>query len=154
MDPDKWESALQESVFPQAAPCARLRPCTTGPRHPWRGSALRDVARLGDPRGERQSQLDSVAAFDLSALPEGEQVRTLLSEALRHSLAADRGFVLWGQAVQDGGCDGGGRADYQADYREAQRRSRLASDAKARFLAVWNPVATRNGLRDRSSTEI
>lgn len=109
--------------------------------------ATADLRSVG---AERQSQHDSVAAFDLSALPEGEQLRTLLTEALSHSLAADRSFVLWGQAVQDSGCDGGGRGDYQ----DAQRQSKLAGDTKARFVAVWNPVATRHGLRERSSTDI
>ncbi|MEV4510626.1 hypothetical protein AB0K00_16855 [Dactylosporangium sp. NPDC049525] len=108
------------------------------------------IGDLRDAGTERQAQLDSVAAFDLSALPEGEQLRGLLTEALGHSLAADRSFVLWGQAVQGGGCDGGGRGDYQ----EAQRRSKLAGDAKARFVGAWNPVAVRHGLRERSATGI
>jgi hypothetical protein len=110
-------------------------------------TAIADLRGVG---AERQSQIDSVAAFDLSALPEGGQLRALLTEALGYSLAADRGFVLWGQAVQGSGCDGGGRGDYQ----EAQRQSKLAGDAKARFLTVWNPVATRHGLRERTSTDI
>jgi hypothetical protein len=80
----------------------------------------------------------------------GEQLRALLTEALNASLAADRSFVLWGQAVQGSGCDGGGRDD----HREAQRQSRLAGDAKSRFVAVWNLVAARHGLRERSATEI
>jgi hypothetical protein len=109
--------------------------------------AIADLRSVGV---ERQSQQSSVAAFDLSALPEGEQLRALLTQALGHSLAADRSFVLWGQAVQGSGCDGGGRGDYQ----EAQRQSRLASDAKTRFVGVWNPVAVRHGLRERAATEI
>ncbi|MFF5233087.1 hypothetical protein [Dactylosporangium sp. NPDC000521] len=109
--------------------------------------AIGDLRAVG---AERQAQLDSVAALDLSAIPEGEQLRGLLTEALRHSLAADRGFVASARVVQDGGCDGGGRADYQ----EAQRQSRLAGDAKERFLAVWHPIAARHGLRERSSVGI
>ncbi|MEV0560661.1 hypothetical protein [Dactylosporangium sp. NPDC050588] len=123
------------------AAIARVDDCTAVEQ------AVADLRAVGT---ERQAQLDAVAAADLSALPEGEQLRGLLTDALRHSLAADRGFVLWGQAVQAGGCGGSGRAD----YREAQRQSRLAGDAKARFLAVWNPVAARHGLRDRSSAGI
>ncbi|MGI5185768.1 hypothetical protein ACQEVZ_56935 [Dactylosporangium sp. CA-152071] len=127
------------------AAIARVDDCTAVEQ------AVADLRAVGT---ERQAQLDAVAAADLSALPEGEQLRGLLTDALRYSLAADRGFVLWGQAVQAGGCDGGGRADYQADYQEAQRQSRLAGDAKARFLVVWNPVAARHGLPDRSSAGI
>ncbi len=109
--------------------------------------AITDLRTVGT---ERQAQIDSVAAFDLSALPEGGQLRALLTEALGYSLAADRSFVLWGQAVQGSGCDGGGSGHYQ----EAQRQSKLASDTKARFLAVWNPVAARHGLRQRTATDI
>ncbi|GAA3193769.1 hypothetical protein GCM10010532_010900 [Dactylosporangium siamense] len=109
--------------------------------------AIVDLRTVGT---ERQAQLDGVAAADLSALPEGERLRALLTEALGYSLAADRSFVLWGQAVRGGGCDGGGRAD----HREAQRQSKLAGDAKERFLAGWNPVATRHGLRERAATGI
>jgi hypothetical protein len=106
--------------------------------------ALGDLRAVG---GERQAQLDAVAAADLSALPAGERLRALLADALRCSLAADRSFVRWGQAVQGGGRGGG-------DYEEAQRLSLLAGDAKARFLTVWNPVAARHQLRERSSAQI
>ncbi|MGI5236640.1 hypothetical protein [Dactylosporangium sp. CA-139066] len=109
--------------------------------------AISDMQTVGT---ERQSQIDSVARFDLSAIPEGEQVRSMLKEALGFSLAADRSFVPWGQAEQASGCNGGG----QSYYDEAQRQSQNASDAKARFLGVWNPVAARYGLRSRSSNDI
>jgi hypothetical protein len=108
--------------------------------------AISDLRTVGT---ERQAQLDRVAASGLSAVPEGEQLRALLTEALRFSLAADRSFAQWGQAVRDGGCGGG-----RTHYREAQRQSNLAGDAKARFLTVWNPVAVRHGLRERASTDI
>ncbi|WP_344614828.1 hypothetical protein [Dactylosporangium salmoneum] len=109
--------------------------------------AIADMQTVGT---ERQSQVDNIARFDLSAIPEGEQLRGMLKEALGFSLAADRNFVPWGQAQQASGCSGGGQ-DY---YDEAQRQSKNASDAKGRFLGVWNPVASRYGLRNRSSNDI
>ena len=109
--------------------------------------AISDMQTVGN---ERQSQIDSVTRFDLSAIAEGEQVRSMLKEALGFSLAADRNFVPWGQAEQGSGCNGGG----QGYYDEAQRQSKNASDAKGRFLGVWNPVAGRYGLRNRSSSDI
>ncbi|HTJ33148.1 MAG TPA: hypothetical protein VL738_07950 [Dactylosporangium sp.] len=109
--------------------------------------AISDMQTVGN---ERQSQIDSVGRFDLSAIPEGEQVRSMLKEALGFSLAADRNFVPWGQAEQSSGCSGGG----QNYYDEAQRQSKNATDAKNRFLGVWNPVASRYGLRNRSSNDI
>ncbi|WP_433079986.1 hypothetical protein ACQP1P_41700 [Dactylosporangium sp. CA-052675] len=109
--------------------------------------AIADMQTVGT---ERQSQIDSVTRFDLSAIPEGEQVRSMLKESLGFSLAADRSYVPWGQAQQASGCGGGGESDYQ----EAQNQSRNATDAKNRFLGVWNPVASRYGLRQRQVTDI
>jgi hypothetical protein len=101
---------------------------------------------------ERQSQIDSVSQFDLTAIPEGEQLRSMLKEAFGFSLAADRSFVSWAQAQQQSGC--GDRGAGQTFYETAQQQSKDASDAKTRFLGVWNPVATRYGLRNRSSNDI
>ncbi|WP_433610151.1 hypothetical protein ACQP2P_40340 [Dactylosporangium sp. CA-139114] len=109
--------------------------------------AIADMQTVGT---ERQSQIDSVTRFDLSAIPEGEQVRSMLKESLGFSLAADRSYVPWGQAQQASGCGGGGESDYQ----EAQNQSKNATDAKTRFLGVWNPVASRYGLRQRQVTDI
>ncbi|WP_426504847.1 hypothetical protein ACPPVO_45350 [Dactylosporangium sp. McL0621] len=108
--------------------------------------AIGDMQTVGS---ERQSQIDSVSRFDLSAIPEGEQVRSMLKEALGYSLAADRSFVSWGQARQSSECGGG-----QADYEEAQRQTLNSGAAKTRFVDVWNPVASRYGLRTRSSNDI
>ncbi|MEU7870477.1 hypothetical protein [Dactylosporangium sp. NPDC049140] len=74
----------------------------------------------------------------------------MLKEALGYSLAADRSFVSWGRARQSSGCGGGG----QADYDDAQRQTLNSSAAKTRFVDVWNPVASRYGLRTRSSNDI
>nr|BFE65546.1 hypothetical protein GCM10020063_100720 [Dactylosporangium thailandense] len=109
--------------------------------------AIADMQTVGT---ERQSQIDSVTRFDLAAIPEGEQVRAMLKESLGFSLAADRSYVPWGQAQQASGCGGGGESDYQ----EAQNQSKNATDAKTRFLGVWNPVASRYGLRQRQVTDI
>ncbi|MET7403140.1 hypothetical protein ABZS66_57645 [Dactylosporangium sp. NPDC005572] len=109
--------------------------------------AIGDLRTVGT---ERESQMASVSRFDLSALPRGEELRSLLNEALSYSLAADRSFVLWAQAVQGSGCGGGGSGHYD----EAQAQSRNASAAKERFVAVWNPVVAPYGLRYRSSNDI
>jgi hypothetical protein len=109
--------------------------------------AIGDMQTVGT---ERQSQIDNVTKFDLSGIPEGEQVRAALKEALGFSLAADKSFVPWGQAELSSGCNGGGDGYYD----EAQRQSKNATDAKNRFLGVWNPVASRYGLRTRSSNDI
>ncbi|MFB9444047.1 hypothetical protein Dvina_47110 [Dactylosporangium vinaceum] len=109
--------------------------------------AIADMQAAG---AEREAQIDNIGKFDLSAIPEGEQVRAALKEALGFSLAADRNFVQWAQAQQSSGCSGGG----QSYYDEAQRQSTNATNAKNRFLGVWNPVASRYQLQPRSSDNI
>jgi hypothetical protein len=109
--------------------------------------AISDLQTVGV---ERQDQIDHVTRFDLSAIAQGEQLRSMLKEALGYSLAADRSFVPWAQAVQGTGCNGGG----QGHYDEAQRQSKNASESKGRFLGAWNPVAAQYGLRNRSSNDI
>jgi hypothetical protein len=110
--------------------------------------AIADLQEVGT---ERQSQIDNVTRFDLSAIPEGEQLRSMLKEALGISLTADRSFVSWAQAWQSRGCAVGSG---QSFYDEAQAQSKDASDARVRFLDVWNPVASRYGLQSRSSNGI
>jgi hypothetical protein len=145
-DPGAQAAAMDAVLDASAASRARLNAAIS--RVSACASIEQAISDLRTVGTERQAQLDSAAALGLSTVPEGEQLRALLSEALRFSLAADRSFVSWAQARQ--GCDGGGRTH----YREAQRQSSLAGDAKARFLTVWNPVAVRHGLRERSSTDI
>lgn len=112
-------------------------------------AALTDMREVGD---ERTTQLDELAAADLSALPGGESLRSGLREALRDSLTADEAYIDWAEPAARNGC-----ADTAARD-NAYSRGRSASDAAGRaktaFLRSWNPVATSLGLPSRSRTEI
>ena len=112
-------------------------------------TALSDMRDVGT---ERQQQLHIAGGADLSALPNGEQLRTALSDALRNALAADRGFVSWTAPTVAGGCADTGRR--RAAYAQAQAASTRAQEAKKRFLAIWNPIAAQQGLPARSNKDI
>jgi hypothetical protein len=112
-------------------------------------------AALGDMRDvgtERQQQLDTLGSADLSALPQGEQLRGTLGDALRNALAADQGFVSWTAPTVSGGC--ANTAGRRAAYAQAQSASKRAQSAKKQFLAIWNPIASAQGLAQRSNTDI
>jgi hypothetical protein len=111
--------------------------------------AVADMRTVGQ---ERQAQLNSVGGFDLSALSSGEQVRSMLREALQYSLDADRSFTAWAEGAQANGCRSSGQRS--AAYAEAQRLSSLAGQSKGRFLGVWNPLAGEQGLQPRSPDDI
>jgi hypothetical protein len=111
--------------------------------------ALSDMRDVG---AERQTQLDAVRRADLSALPNGEQLRNTLSDALRHAYDADQAFVAWASPTISGGC--GNTNGRQTSYERAQAASTKAQASKREFLALWNPIAGQWGLAHRTTKEI
>jgi hypothetical protein len=112
----------------------------------------RAVSDLREVGIERRAQLDSLQSMDLSALPDGERIRSTLSDALRNSIDADAAFVRWAEGAQGNGCQPSGQRS--ADYADGRRLSTQARAAKVAFLAIWNPVASVNGLPARSEKYI
>nr|WP_296075172.1 hypothetical protein [uncultured Actinoplanes sp.] len=111
--------------------------------------ALTDMQTVGE---ERRAQLSEVASADLSALPEGEELRRELSTALQHSLQADEAYVRWTQPTLSEGC--GSTAARSAARRDGRSASDQAGAAKVVFLARWNPIAAEMGLPARSRDKI
>ncbi|XVU28630.1 hypothetical protein ACQPZJ_16735 [Actinoplanes sp. CA-054009] len=107
--------------------------------------ALADMRAVGD---ERRTQIDEVRNADLSAVGNGESIRSTLVTALQHSLDADAAFVEWAAAAVNNGCaDTTGR---KAAYNRGLAESEQAGTSKVAFLAVWNPVAGQLGLPTRT----
>ncbi|MFF5076299.1 hypothetical protein ACFY36_04560 [Actinoplanes sp. NPDC000266] len=107
--------------------------------------ALADMRAVGD---ERRAQIDEVRNADLSAVGNGESIRSTLVTALQHSLDADAAFVEWAAAAVANGCaDTTGR---KAAYARGLSESEQAGTSKIAFLAVWNPVAGQLGLPTRT----
>jgi hypothetical protein len=111
--------------------------------------ALADMREVGT---ERNQQISEINAADLSALDNGESLRSALSTALGHSLDADQHFVAWAQPAATGNCaETGSRS---AAWDRGQSSSQLAQAAKKQFLAAWNPVAVPFGYPKRTNKDI
>lgn len=111
--------------------------------------ALKDLQTVG---AERRSQIAEVQEADLSALPNGDSIRSTLATALQHSLDADAAYVRWAEPALSGGC--ANTAARKAAFAKGRSESDEAGVAKEAFLAEWNPVATRLGLAPRSRQKI
>ena len=107
--------------------------------------ALADMQAVGN---ERRSQIRTVQTADLSALADGETLRTDLVAALQQSLNADQSFMKWAEPAAAGTC--ASTAARRADYARGRSESDRAGTAKQTFLAEWNPVASQLGLPTRS----
>ncbi|MFC3742542.1 zinc finger Ran-binding domain-containing protein [Paractinoplanes deccanensis] len=107
--------------------------------------ALADLRAVGD---ERRAQIAEVKAADLSAVDNGESIRSTLVTALQHSLDADAAFVEWAEAAVDNGC--ANTTSRKAAYARGLAASDQAGTSKTAFLAVWNPVAGQLGLPART----
>ncbi|WIM98795.1 hypothetical protein ACTOB_002409 [Actinoplanes oblitus] len=121
----------------------RVRRCTGV------SGALADMREVGV---ERTEQISEINAADLSALGNGETLRSSLSTALGHSLDADQHFISWAQPAAAGDC--GDVASRGAAWERGQSSSKLAQAAKKQFLAAWNPVAESYGYRTRTNLDI
>lgn len=92
---------------------------------------------------EREQQLTTAQSLDVSALDNGVELQSALSQALRASGEADRYYLKWAE-----GCSG-------ADLRQGDAISRAqASPVKAEFLRLWAPIAQREGLIARDQDHI
>ncbi|BAL87898.1 hypothetical protein AMIS_26780 [Actinoplanes missouriensis 431] len=111
--------------------------------------ALADMQEVGV---ERTEQISEINAADLSALGNGETLRSSLSTALGHSLDADQHFIGWAQPAADGDC--GEVASRTAAWERGQSSSKLAQAAKKQFLSAWNPVAGSYGYQTRTNLDI
>ncbi len=99
---------------------------------------------------ERDSQVHQGQSLAVDQLANGDQLRTLLVQALTYSLQADQKFVAWAHNMATAGCTG--HATHDADYAAAQAASSGATTSKQSFVKLWNPIATRYGLATRSES--
>jgi Predicted membrane protein len=123
------------------------------------GPALDQVEKCGDLNAatatlqqvvtERDGQVRAGQGLAVDQLDQGEQLRTLLVQALTYSLQADQSFVTWAKNASNG-CTG--KANHDADYAKAQAASSGATTSKQSFVKLWNPIATKYDLPTRSES--
>ncbi|GAA2700107.1 zinc finger Ran-binding domain-containing protein [Actinoplanes palleronii] len=111
------------------------------------GDLAAAIERLQEVGTERGAERATLNGLDLSALANGEQIRSTLDTAFSHSLAADRHYVKWAQERQGNGCRKTTKAEAHRIAGDAESTS--AGAAKKQFLSLWNPVAVGLGLPAR-----
>ena len=100
----------------------------------------------------------AVGAQGVDARGQAEQqvsgaLRSLLAVAEAYpDLEADRSFLAWARYVRDNGCPG--TPPSTSDLSAAQSASSGATKAKQRFVALWNPLASRYGLPNRAELDL
>jgi hypothetical protein len=124
------------------------------------GPALDQVEECGDLNAatatlqqvvtERDDQVRQGQSLAVDQLEHGDQLRTLLVQALTYSRKADQSFVTWAHNAAGTGCTG--KATHDADYAAAQAASANATTSKQSFVQLWNPIATKYGLPTRSES--
>ncbi|GGV20194.1 hypothetical protein GCM10010182_47540 [Actinomadura cremea] len=95
----------------------------------------------------RQNQLKLTREMKLDQVPNGEQLRTSLSQALQASLDVDQKYLNWARQVQPN-CHGKPKPS-AAQVKGTAEDNRRATTAKQKFVQLWNPVAQKTGLPKR-----
>ncbi|MGH3320194.1 MAG: hypothetical protein ACRDN9_08440 [Streptosporangiaceae bacterium] len=101
----------------------------------------------------RETLVAKLGRLGVSKISGGARLKGTLHEAWQSSADADRAFARWGDQVARAGCPGG-HPKKAAAFREGVRSSADASRAKKSFVARWNDVADRFGLKARSASQI
>jgi hypothetical protein len=146
-----------DAAYPQAQAVNGILTLTSSSRASL-GSALNDLGNcvgldsavgiLQRVVGERTDQASRARQLDVPDLPNGDLIKNTLVEALSDSLQADNAYLSWGRDEQVNGC--GNDQNKQA----GDQASLLATGAKQRFVATWNPVAVHYGLPTRVETDV
>jgi hypothetical protein len=104
-----------------------------------------DLSTFSTAIKERENQLNDAEDLDVSALDQGDDVKAALKGALSASVAFNKEAVKW--LKDENGCGG------DAAERLKDEISKVAK-AKAKFLDLWKPIASDQGLDARSADEI
>lgn len=115
-------------------------------------AAVAAIASCADVPGAERSLLSAASGrerlvselgqLDLSALPTS-MVDDLISSWL-NSIDSDMSYAEWGKDKQAAGCSPNDYAD--PNYQSAVITDGRASTSKGAFLALWDPLAQRDGL--------
>ncbi|GGO86867.1 hypothetical protein GCM10012280_24010 [Wenjunlia tyrosinilytica] len=116
---------------------------------------LRDAARnLRDAAAQRNDLVSKLSELDLSKLPNHAELTSALNKGWASSASADNHYASWADQVdRKHGCRKG-RARVTLHRHEGDRASGNASQAKQRAADLWNGIAKRYGLPQRTRTDL
>ena len=99
---------------------------------------------------ERSTELSEADNLSTGAMPNGAALKSDLIGAIKNSLDADNDFLSWAQGV--GSCSGSAPED--SNYQAAMNASSTAVSYKNDFVALWNPIAQRQGFSTLTQADI
>ncbi|MFF3451167.1 hypothetical protein ACFYXJ_28940 [Streptomyces sp. NPDC002667] len=116
------------------------------------GQAASDLRDAAKQRGELVTRLASVA---VDKLPNHDQLSTSLTNAWKASAAADNHYAAWADQVGNGkkGCHKG-QARNTGQTQAGDAASGTASAEKEKAARLWNSIASKYGLTERTRTQL
>ncbi len=106
------------------------------------------VSQIQGVVSERSAEYNQAVALSTSALASGATLKSDLLTVLRDSLDADRDYLRWAQQQDSAGCT---PASPSGTFTAADQQ---AGTAKTAFLRIWNPIAAKYGLPQKSAASI
>ncbi|MCX4973564.1 hypothetical protein [Streptomyces sp. NBC_00620] len=115
------------------------------------GQAASDLRDAANQRGELVTRLD---ALSLDKLPNHAELTTALTNGWKASESADNHYAAWAdQAAGKKGCKNG-QARGTGQSQAAVRDSGTASTAKEKAAKLWNSIASKYGLTERTRIQL
>jgi serine/threonine-protein kinase len=111
----------------------------------------RAVTRIQRVVNQRSAEYNHALALSTAAMARGATVKSDLTAALRNSLGADRDYLTWARQQLNSGCT---PTSQSSAYQAALAADRQADSSKAAFVQVWNSLAARYGVRQKTPGEI
>jgi hypothetical protein len=99
----------------------------------------------------RSAEYNQAKTLKLGALAGGPTIKADLLAALRNSLDADRAYLTWARQQMQAGCHPAAKS---GAYSAAIAADSQAANSKQAFVRVWNPVAAKYDLPQKTATSI
>ncbi|MFI0241523.1 hypothetical protein [Streptomyces sp. NPDC016845] len=110
--------------------------------------ALRDAAT------QRNNLVTRLNGLAVDKLPANAELKTALTEAWKASASADTHYAAWGdQAAGKKGCHKG-HAKVTGERHAGDSASSTASTQKAKASKMWNEIAAKYGLTERTAVQL
>ncbi|MEV3857436.1 hypothetical protein AB0J38_24285 [Streptomyces sp. NPDC050095] len=109
---------------------------------------------LRDAATQRNDLVTKLNALTVDKLPDHAALTSALTQAWKASASADSHYASWGdQVAGKKGCNKG-RAKVTPQRHAGDRSSVTASKQKAQASKLWNAIASKYGLTQRSSVQL
>jgi serine/threonine protein kinase len=109
------------------------------------------VSQIQNVVSKRSAEYQQAVGLSTSALANGVMLKSDLIAALRDSLNADKDYLTWAQQQLKPGCTPAAKSNtFTAAYLADQQ----AGAAKEAFLRMWNPIAAKYGIQQKSPDSI